>query len=86
MLTFNGRELKAGEVAFLRFRVMGFDKDADGVVKAMCAPCDAKGNADESRAWFIRECDMVAGGVLAADVESKVAERVKREIEKRGIA
>lgn len=68
--------LKAGEVAYLRFRVMGFDRDVDGTEKAMCAPCDAKGNADESRAWFIRAADMIAGGVLAADVEARVRERM----------
>lgn len=84
MLTFNGKELKHGDVAYLRFRVMGFDTDVDGVVKAMCAPCDASGNADESRAWFIRECDLVAAGVLAADVEAKVTERVARELGKMG--
>jgi hypothetical protein len=81
MLEFNGKTLNAGEVAYLRLRVLGFDTDVDGVRKAMCAPCDGKGSHDESRAWFIRECDLVAAGVLASEVEAKAMERVKRAIQ-----
>ncbi len=75
--------LKAGEIVYLRARVLGFDTDYDGMEKAVCAPCDAAGNHDDAQTWFFRERDLVKAGVLAASVQERVDAAVAKELAKR---
>lgn len=71
MMQIRGTDMAAGETAYLRVKVLGFDVDYDGTPKAVCALMDAQGNYDESEQWFFREKQLARAGVLAADLEAK---------------
>lgn len=75
-----GKNMAAGETAYLRVRVLGFDTDYDGTPKAVCALMDDKGRYDENETWFFREGVLAKAAVLAADIEAKakaIAEKAK---------